>query len=340
MRQKKHFPTCKKRTKKALNTAFVYFLAFLVMGVTTLIFFNSSLDNETDERKFNFTIKTLEKVILLIIANLVGWNEFFEMIDHIPRHKTPQKDTFLSSDQGQMSAWTPAPKTCLRHITEFMLKIIVTLLSIPFLLAAMYGLFTQGESLIASFGISTGVKNKILALIPSLVLGTRFVTIPVVHTMKNIWGGHFEYTALVTGAGEPVKTNLKIRVLIFLLYCGTHLAESFLLSESIDQDWLRIMSIVGLTTSRSIAHLDHTDALPNAFRQWRSQPCSHRLLTSLTGFFSGAAHASPGVLGAYHYWSTHIIFNILMTLSACIEFFTGGLEHLQHGARHYTKCLA
>src|SRR3990167_11482395 len=102
MRQKKHFPTCKKRTKKALNTAFVYFLAFLVMGVTTLIFFNSSLDNETDERKFNFTIKTLEKVILLIIANLVGWNEFFEMIDHIPRHKTPQKDTFLSSDQGQI----------------------------------------------------------------------------------------------------------------------------------------------------------------------------------------------------------------------------------------------
>lgn len=334
-----------------LKKASMYLLAFLVMSAITLILFNSSLDNDTTKEKFNFSQGTSIKILLFTLAFLAGLNEFFEIIDHM---LIPDSKSGDARKRGAKLEISHDTSICQDRI-KFICRATTTTFLSPMMLSAGYAIFTQSIALTHSFGISSPLKRALIVIPTTLILWLRFVIIPVTHTTKNIWGGRSKYIAEVIGADEDIRTNLKIKIPLFILFCGTHLVESFLLSEAIDREsteWLKIhkniiraieiMSIVGLTTCRAIAHSDHAEALLHTYEKWQGYRTSYRCLTIFTSLISACAHAAPAALGTIHYWHSFNspFIKLLMSLSILVEAFTGSLEHLQHGARYYIRCLS
>jgi hypothetical protein len=317
-----------------------------------LVFYNSAVDDDNPSENFNFEIGTELKIALMILSAAVGFNEFFEMIDHIGHNHSHAK--LLPTDTSSDETYTPSYQSPTvdeyanasvaaknKHLKKSG-KIVITTAAAPLLLAAFYGLFTQGVSLMDAFKISDDFPKYFGAAVTTFILGARFVAIPVAHTIKNIWGGHAEFTRRVTGSREPVVflSTWKTRLPVFLLFCGTHLAESLLLSNAVGPSWIFIPSVIGLTASRAIAHLDHASALPNAYVAWQQRsPCA-RTLTAFTGVISGGAHAASGILGTIYFWNKANTWEKMgMIASDLIEGFTGALEHQQHGGQHMATCL-
>ena len=317
--------------KKSLH----YTIATFVAITSALIFYNSSVDDDP------FHVDSALKILMAIFSGLLGMNELIEMIDHTHPHQHHHEEAELlgdrnSQDYNSIENGEPTEQGNKLLGKEIMTKSVITLSTFPFLAAALYGLYTQSESLIETFGVDDDRLIKTLALIPTFPLAARFGAIPVAHTYKNIWGGREAFTKLVTGAEGPISqfSPYWLRYVIFLTLCGTHLLEGFLLSNEIDQGWIQVLSVLGLTMSRAVAHLDHIDAMPNAFRQWLTYNVKTRCITSITGFFSGVVHASPAVISTLYFWDAMVpVLRALMMLAIGIEAFTGGLEHQQHGGR-------
>ncbi len=328
----------------------------LVGIVSSFIFYSASAGNSAP---FDFSANTALKITILALSGLVGINEFFEMTDHISHdHKefsgsndqthliSEQETNYNSIDNRQDVPIETSPEpSCSPQ--QRLGKIVTTAAVSPFLLAAFYGLFLQSASLMESVGITDETTQQLFALIPAAILGVRFMAIPVMHTLKNIWGGHEEFTARVTGAQGKIDLfrSPKLRIPVFLIFCGTHLAEAALLSNEIKEGWIQILSIIGLTLGRAVAHLDHTDAMPNAYRDWRDRPSNARWLTAGTGLTSGVVHASPAIISAIYFWDEfddsllQPLIQLLMLASIFIESLTGTLEHQQHGGRYIAGCL-
>ncbi|WP_423064139.1 hypothetical protein [Candidiatus Paracoxiella cheracis] len=334
------------------------FFGLFVAITSTLIFYNSAVEAPPEE-KFNFNLDTNVKAMMLVFAIFIGFNEFFEVIDHMGGHDhnhhneeeslsnllvAPTTEEQDSSEIIQQVAGNEGQiRCCTKQFLGKTAKTATTLAVSPLLVAACYSFFTEALSLMQSLRIPPEtLTQKLLAIIPTVFMGSRFLVIPVAHTLRNIWGGHEEFTARVTGSNEPV-TFLQthgIRACVFIIFCGTHLTEAFLLSEEIQQDWIKILSIIGLAGSRAIAHLDHVAALPNAYHDWRQRSSCVRCTTGMSGIFSGLAHASSATLSTIYFWKkTNYWGKIAMPLAILVEGATGAVEHQQHGGRHIASAM-
>ena len=55
----------------------INFVGFLVAVASTLIFYNSTIDDQDPTQNFNFSTNILFKILIMLLSGLVGINEFF-----------------------------------------------------------------------------------------------------------------------------------------------------------------------------------------------------------------------------------------------------------------------
>lgn len=217
------------------------FFSLCVAAVITLIFFNSSID---EDNSFDFSNNLGLKILIAILSLLTGWNGYHELKDHLGghhhTHATDDKDnsssksllnTDTTSDEENPKEENPetalqpsigkgasygatqdrhlitAPKPQLKSPYRLLFKIGASGTTALFMVAAGYGLFTQSVALTGSLpNIDSPTQNG-LAVIPTFFLVFRFMAIPFKHTITTIWGGHKEFTQQVTGSKEPALSN-------------------------------------------------------------------------------------------------------------------------------------
>lgn len=329
--------------------------AFLVMLASTLIFYNSTINDDDPTQNFNFSTDTPFKILIMLLSSLVGINEFFEMIDHISHNHlstTTESYTQLNEDPTNPKDHSREMMETARQLTAFnkckcqtVRKVGITIATSPLLLAAFYGIFTQNLSLMEAFDINNRTWKNLAAAAMTIILGARLVAIPWMHTIEHISGNYEKYSKKVMWLDENEELasfrSPWSRAAVFLVFCGTHLAESFLLSNEINQGWIYVVSIISLTGSRAVAHLDHATALRNAYAKWEKRTRCSKILTTITGSVSGIAHAAPGILSTIYFWNkTNWPVRVALLLSDGIEALTGLLEHQVHGGRYVDNYLS
>ncbi|OGT54014.1 MAG: hypothetical protein A3F17_07445 [Gammaproteobacteria bacterium RIFCSPHIGHO2_12_FULL_41_15] len=332
-----------------------FLAASLVCGVTTLVFFNSTLGDTPPSEKFDFSNETVRKIAFLSLAFLIGLNEFFELLDHIKdhRHHHPEHHKITSTAHGDTKPpnyqtlrdgeWIASitPDATTLHRCKMLAKGGLTAMMTPLLLAALYGLFTQSTALMTAFTPPDSWENRVLAILCTAIFSIQFMAVPVAHTMRNIWGGHREFTAKVIGSEEIPRTSRGVRALIFIVVCSAHLTESFLLTNAEKILWLRILSVIGLVLSRSASHLNHASALFTTYRQWRTYSPVGQITSTVGSTVIGGIHAVPSILGAIHFWDkTPLSIKSAMAITTLIGALLGALEHMQHGARYYATTFS
>ncbi|AML49260.1 hypothetical protein AYM02_08050 [Coxiella burnetii] len=318
-----------------MNKKISLFLS-LSIALTSGLTFYSAAAEETLDVKF------------LILAIVVLFSEFFEIKDHLEHthdhHDAARKpllplpgidppNNYSSTNQSQTT-------NVLLNRTSTISTIVkgsATICTLPFFGFACYGLWCQSKSLMDFFNISTK-----LTFIPAIFLWGRYALIPVSHTIRNIWSqeGVEKFTARVTHTGERKGfiQNKAVLFFTFLGLSGTHLPESFLLSNK-TKGWKEILSILGLSIPRAIAHLDHVRALPQTLKEvWQKNRKGKLALLCFAACGAGLIHASPALLSTFYYWDkTDIELKIAMGTTVGIETLTGAGEFLQHGGQHALK---